>query len=379
MSLKMAGIYLARLLMKGFCIFPVKKKEILFCAYAGKNISCNPMYFNKYLLENGRTDLSCLWAVRDVQNTWIPPELEGKIRLIRVKSPAYFKAMMTARIVIYNLGLPLGSLVPKRKNQIWVQTWHGGGAFKAAGRDTSMTAIQKSVEKLTGKQIDIFLSSNQRFTDVFPEAVEVQASHFYNTGLPRNDIFFGDLAQYREKICRYYGIPETKKILLYAPTFRGDFYHAEDNGKMEYGDIVKALEERFGQEFVVLERKHYAVQPEISEGVYPASDYPDMQELLAASDVLITDYSSSMWDFALTDRPGFLYTPDLRRYRQERDFYTPIEKWPYPYAENIGELIERIKKYNFQEEKERRDSFFCLVKNYEKGTACRQLKELLKL
>lgn len=148
---------------------------------------------------------------------------------------------------------------------------------------------------------------------------------------------------------------------------------------MAYKRILKALSERFGQEFVVLERKHYAVKPAVSEGVYPASEYPDMQELLAAADVLITDYSSSMWDFALTGKPGFLYTPDLGEYRQERDFYTPIEMWPYPYAENVDDLIRLIRNYEFREEKERRDSFFRLVNNYERGTACRQLKELLKL
>lgn len=379
MNLKLVGIYLIRFLMRGFYLLPVKKKEILFCAYVGKNISCNPMYFNQYLLEQGRTDLSYLWAVQDMEKTWVPPELDGKIRLVRVKSFAYFKALMTAGTVVYNLGLPLGSLVPKRKKQVWVQTWHGGGAFKAAGKDTSMTPIQKAVEKMTGKQIDIFLSSNQRFTDVFPEAVEVEKSHFYNTGLPRNDIFFGDLTKYRKKVFDYFGIPGNKKILLYAPTFRGDFYHAEDNGTMAYKRILKALSERFGQEFVVLERKHYAVKPAVSEGVYPASEYPDMQELLAAADVLITDYSSSMWDFALTGKPGFLYTPDLGEYRQERDFYTPIEMWPYPYAENVDDLIRLIRNYEFREEKERRDSFFRLVNNYERGTACRQLKELLKL
>mgnify|MGYP005807063559 CR=1 FL=1 len=379
MNLKLVGIYLVRFLMRGFCLLPVKKKEILFCAYVGKNISCNPMYFNKYLLEQGRTDLCYLWAVKDVENTWIPPELNGRVRLIRVKSFAYFKALMTAGIVIYNLGLPMGSLAPKRKKQLWVQTWHGGGAFKAAGKDTNMTPVQKAVEKMTGKQIDIFLSSNQRFTDVFPEAVEVEASHFYNTGLPRNDMLFGDLTPFRKKVFRYFGIPEDKKILLYAPTFRGDFYHAEDNGTVEYRRILEALKERFGQEFVVLERKHYAVKPEISEGVYPASDYPDMQELLAAADVLITDYSSSMWDFALTGKPGFLYTPDLKHYTQERDFYMPIETWPYPYAETLDTLIWQIQTYDPQKGEELRNTFFRLVNSYENGTACRQLKELLKL
>ena len=142
-----------------------------------------------------------------------------------------------------------------------------------------MTSVQKTIRHMVGRQLDVFLSSNRVFTEAFPEAMEVEPSHFYNTGLPRNDLFFGDYSYCREKVCRYFKIPEEKKLLLFAPTFRGSFYQAEDVDNLDYSRVVRALEQRFGGSFAVLERKHHAVKLKITEGVYHASDYPDMQEL----------------------------------------------------------------------------------------------------
>ena len=134
-----------------------------------------------------------------------------------------------------------------------------------------------------------------------------------------------------------------------------------------------------GGNFAVLERKHHAVQATETKGTYSASDYPDMQELLAAADVLITDYSSCMWDFALTDKPGFLYFPDVRQFDRNKDFYTQPEEWPYEYAESTEALRQLILSYDPEKAEKRRNAFFEKVGNYEKGTACAQLAELLKI
>lgn len=102
-----------------------------------------------------------------------------------------------------------------------------------------------------------------------------------------------------------------------------------------------------------------------------------MQELLAAADVLITDYSSCMWDFALTDKPGFLFFPDLDQFDREKDFYTSPEQWPYALAESEEELCRRIEEYEKETALKKRDDFMELAKNCERGTASEQLMELL--
>ena len=96
---------------------------------------------------------------------------------------------------------------------------------------------------------------------------------------------------------------------------------------------------------------HYFLTSSIpaTEQVIDASSYPDMQELLCAADVLITDYSSSMWDMSLTGKPCFIYATDIADYQQERDFYTPINEWPFPIAQNNQELASVIQ--NFDEQK----------------------------
>ena len=105
------------------------------------------------------------------------------------------------------------------------------------------------------------------------------------------------------------------------------------------------------------------------------TDYPDMQDLLKCADVLLTDYSSCMWDFSLMHKPCFLYARDISEYRGERDFYTPIEDWPFPLASNNDELAQVIADFD-------EDAYHAAVDRHheelgstESGTAARQCAE----
>lgn len=107
-----------------------------------------------------------------------------------------------------------------------------------------------------------------------------------------------------------------------------------------------------------------------SAGCIDVSDYPDMQELLCTVDILITDYSSSMWDFALTKKPGFLFATDVQKYKDERDFDTPMSEWPFVVTTNNAELVEAIRNFNesvhfLKVEKHLRD-----LGSFENGQAC---------
>ena len=104
-----------------------------------------------------------------------------------------------------------------------------------------------------------------------------------------------------------------------------------------------------------------------------------MQELLAAADVLITDYSSSMWDFAMTDKPGFLYIPDLSRFDEKKDFYTPVRQWPYPYAVDMDGMERLIAEYDQEKAVRKKDEYLKLVDCYEKGNASEQLMRILNI
>jgi CDP-glycerol glycerophosphotransferase len=147
---------------------------------------------------------------------------------------------------------------------------------------------------------------------------------------------------------------------------------------IDFSAVLNALAIKFQKKFICLFRgHHYSPIKEINSSIINATNYPDMQELLYAADVLITDYSSSMWDFSLTHKPGFLYAPDLPAYKNDRNFYTPIEEWPFLLAETNETLCGNI--INFSTEKYIED-----VKNhhksfgsYENGASCKAVAELI--
>jgi CDP-glycerol glycerophosphotransferase len=113
------------------------------------------------------------------------------------------------------------------------------------------------------------------------------------------------------------------------------------------------------------------------QAVIDVSDYPDMQDLLCAVDVLITDYSSSIWDFSFTHKPCFLYAPDLEEYKSNRDFYTPIEEWPFPLAKTNQELIENIKNFDSKEYIGKVNKHHKELGSYETGHATEHFCKLL--
>ena len=169
--------------------------------------------------------------------------------------------------------------------------------------------------------------------------------------MPRNDFLVcGNTEQADQKVRQTYQIDRKYRILLYAPTYRS-------NGKNQMPDFTelrKVLEEN-GEKWYVLYRAHRyseddsaGLDPECSADV---TDYPDMQELLAAADMLITDYSSCIWDYSFLYRPCFLYTPDLREYLAKTGFYVDIHEWPFPICENMEDLEKQIR--SFDEEKNR--------------------------
>ena len=141
-----------------------------------------------------------------------------------------------------------------------------------------------------------------------------------------------------------YKVSKDIGIVMYAPTFR-------DNGiklDLDVNELLQSLETRFHKKFILFVRSHLHIAKDIFEGaenqkdVIDVSEYVDMQELLCAADVLITDYSSSMWDYSLTGRPCFIYANDLAQYKKERNFHTPITDWPFPMAERNTELQQLI-------------------------------------
>ena len=154
---------------------------------------------------------------------------------------------------------------------------------------------------LSSKQVDRFLSTNRRFTEVISKDFLIPKSVFWEIGMPRNDILIHGDPQTRERVRNQIGLAEGEKLLLYAPTYRKpeDNYFKESIA-VDYGvdapRVCRALERRFGGTWRMAMRLHPCVvnrDGAIPDGVMDLTDYPEMQELLLAADVMINDFSSS--------------------------------------------------------------------------------------
>ncbi len=354
-------INIIKTLLKIFYIFPIKNNRVVFSAYLGKNYSCNPKYICEWLLKNSK-NLEIVWAFRNPQKIIV----DEKIKKIKFKSIKYIFYVLTARVVVDNV--ESWSILPKRKNQEIINTWHGGGAYKGVGKrrlDTNRRIDKNMLSK--NKRVTTYLSSSEYFTELTLKQSFGYKGKVLNSGMPRNDLLINKNLDLILSLKKQFGI-ENKKIVIYAPTFRKNSYEYE----LDFKNLVEALKNKYGGQWVVLFRAHYYLTCNFinDENIIDVSTYPDMQELLLISDILITDYSSSIWDFALMGKTAFLFVPDLKKYTiEERSFYLPIEEWPYYYAENNKDLIKLILNLNEKEQIEKIERHLTRLKSFEKGQA----------
>lgn len=242
----------------------------------------------------------------------------------------------------------------KRFGQYYIQMWHGSFGIKKIEKNCDCLTNSQSWTYLAKKnsQNTDFWISNSFFEDEVYQNAFWSVKNILKLGHPRNDIFFKDGQDLVEKkVRKSLSIDGKDKILLYVPTFREklDF----PNYKLDIEKLKKALEKKTDQSWKIVVRLHPRMQNSLEKvcidekkQIVKADAYPDIQELLAAAQVVITDYSSCIFDFLLTVRPGFLFVPDLEHYDQERGFYYKLEETPFPIAHTNEELIHNIENFN---------------------------------
>jgi len=310
----------------------IRNNRVLFQSYREKEYSCSPKYICEKLMRLCPNGLEIAWSFRKPENFRF---LEEKgIRVLRAGSWEAVKYALTARVVCVNTYYK--PTLPRRKGQLQLRTWHGGGAYKRVAGAEKLPFFRKLYIKLQLTGANLYLSSSEVFTRQTIRESFGYTGEVMNTGLPRNDILVNgaDTGIIRAEL----GLKPGERLALYAPTWR--YGYVKTDFMLDAERLTAALSKRFGGRWVYAFRGHV-----FSRGDVPARDlssYPDMQRLLACADVLITDYSSSMWDMSLTGKPVFLYATDLDSYIAERDFYTDIHTWPYPLAESNDELEQNI-------------------------------------
>ena len=344
------------------CFTRVHKGRMMCWAYTFKQYSCNPRYLTEYLLENN-TEFEIFWVFRGNVDT---SGVDKRIKCVRYKSLQYYILVNTAEFFITNARTdPYRIYWHKRKGQKYVMLWHGGVALKRIEKDAeaqlSYSYLKKA--KIDSKVCDLMVSGCRFQTSLLKEKFWYDGE-ILERGIPRNDVFF-DKARHpemRERICRKYGISPDSRIVLYAPTFRRD--KSIEPYRIDWSRVVPELRKIYGTEKVsVLLRLHPNLIGKADasslvndESVIDVTRYHDMQELLCVSDLLITDYSSSMFDITMLKKPCMLYATDIEKYN--RGYYFDFAELPFPLARNEEELIGNIRTFDSAAYDESVESFF---------------------
>ena len=331
------------IIMIVFRVFPINDNKVVVVNYFGKGYGDNA----KYILEklHGiKKEIDLVWALQNMSD-FLPKE----VRPVKYMSLKYFYELSTSKVWVDNCRKQ--AYIQKRKGQYYIQTWHGDIGPKKIESEATHDLYPSYIRaaKHDSKMIDLFVSGNEWFTSRLKTAFWYDGQ-VTKCGYPRRDILNQCNKTQHLAIKKRLSISADEKIVLYAPTFRSgpiDLSVYEVNWER----VLSCLETKFGGKWRVLIRLHPNISKlssklRLHSKAMDVTNYPDMQELLAISDICISDYSSVVFEFATTGKLGIIYAKDYCEYKKNRDVWFELDKLFFPFAQSEEELINRISNYN---------------------------------
>jgi len=353
-----------------FRLFPIQKNKIFIQNFNGKGYGDNPKYIAEEIIRRG-FDLVLVWAARPE----LSKDLPKGIRIVPYKSIRAIYEEVTAKIWIDDCRKQL--YVRKRKAQYYIQTWHGTVNLKKIEKDAEqkLSAYYVKQAKHDSTLADLFISDSKFSSQLYRSAFWYNGD-ILECGSPRDDIFINKNQKIKDKVKEYFNIADNTKIILYAPTFRDNFN--VDVYNIDYELILNGLREKTNEPWLFLIRMHPSISEKskyfkYNEVILNASNYSDMQELLFASDMLITDYSNCMFGCILMNKPVFLYITDYEQYKNERDCYFDLLSLPFPFAVNNGDLLRNMLNFDDARYLNLLESFFQKIGIFRDGNASKKV------
>ena len=349
-----------------FHYLPVNKRKIVLMHDSGEAYGDSPKYMAEELLHRNK-GYKLIWMAKDA--TVVAPNPIITVRFNRIAA-AYHLATAKVIITTQKARCPLR----KKSSQFFIYVPHGqiGAKYVERQAGDNLGVAYQEGSQWHSAQCNLFLSSSRLFTE------EMLTWYWYDgevweSGLPRNDIFFNYTPEDLARIKQTAGVPSDVKIAFYAPTFR-------DNGNekaysLDAQRLLQTLEKKTSDKWMLLVRLHpnfiWFKKPVFgwSDVVRDVTTYPDMQELLLISNVLISDYSSTMFDFNLMHRPVFLFTQDIEDYQKMRGLKDWFFKVPFPFCHTNNELNQAIEDFDMEAYQEGCREFDKLYGSMEDGKA----------
>ncbi|MDQ0206803.1 bifunctional glycosyltransferase/CDP-glycerol:glycerophosphate glycerophosphotransferase [Alkalicoccobacillus murimartini] len=358
----------------------VKPTWILYESFLGKNYSDSPKYIFEYLNQAHPDKYKHIWVFDKGRK-----ELPFKSTQVKRFGFKHMYYMARSKYMVNNMRQPKWFV--KRKEQIFLETWHGT-PLKKLVFDMNEVHSANPNYKLDfyeqSRSWDYLVSANKYSTQIFKRAFLFD-NEILEYGYPRNDLLYSpDKDKIASELKEKLEIPLDKKIVLYAPTWRDDEYYKPGKYKFKLTMDLERMREELGNEYFFIVRTHYFIADHldldnVSDFVFNGSKYDDITELYLLSDVLITDYSSVFFDFANLKRPILFFTYDLEKYRDTlRGFYIDLqEDGPGPLIMNNDELISTLKNLdevssNYRDRLDRFHNEYCELDD---GLASKRISE----
>lgn len=356
----------------------------VFCwSYSFKKYACNPRAITEYLLDYA-PEYNIIWAFDRKFDT---SNIDPRIQIVRKYSLKYLYALYTSKFVFYNTrNNQYDSMFIKKKSQKYIMTWHSSIRLKRIEKD-AIDQLGRKYEKIAKKDsemCDLMLSNSKLFTDLIRKSFWYKGE-ILEKCIPRNDVFYNEAVKKEsyKGIRKVMGFSFDTKIVLYAPTFRGvskdlKYY------KLNWDRLLPHFEKMFGTRVEVLVRLH----PNMADienieslvnyrHVHNITQAPDITEYLFAADLMISDYTSAMFDFALLRKPCLIYAIDTDVYN--RGFYWSFDELPFSLTKNETELINCIDSFNIDAYQNKVNYFINKIWRLEEdGQSCKRLYNWMK-
>ena len=392
------GRYIARRKIKAFLhslayyacrIFPIKQNKIVLWTFeCSGGFGCNPKYIAEELLKRkaqGKNNFELYWLVDDTSKVF-PPGIR------KIKNSLWARAyhLSTARFWVANTRTFFGTI--KRRGTSYFQTWHGTVALKPIGkcRGKNFSEMAYLVSKSDSDLVDCCLAGSRWCMEMWRDGL-IYDGEIALTGTARCDVLFNGIDEKHAELRREYKLPQEAKILLYAPTFRGGSQNTVRNVNalpvsLDFNRLLDALTKRFGGEWYIFLRLHPQLAAKMNkmpvangnDRLIDVSQRPDMNEIMAATDAIVTDYSSAIFEGFLTGQYGFIYADDLEEYIADRGkLMFALDEIPFPVAFNNDKLVENVLGFDEKAYREKSREFIKRVGIMEDGKASRRVVDLI--
>lgn len=363
------------IILKGF---PVNNRKIVVQNFAGRGYGDNPKYIVEEIIKKNE-NFKIIWLCKDMKEN-----MPARIKKVKYGHIRSYYELSTAGVWIDNIRT--GMRPVKKKNQIYIQTWHAAyGPKLVEGQvETTLSEDYVKLAKRDGRMTDAILADNEMQKKQFEQYYWLnQDTKIMTVGLPRIDFLIKNKnnVELIQKLKKKIGASLSDYLILYAPTFREKKYLY--NYKIEIEKIKQQFDAKMGKNSKIIVRLHPSIAKkgdlfEYNEYTINGNDYSDPQELTLISDCVITDYSSIAFDFSVIEKKVILYVPDLETYNKTGRLSQEFFKFPFFIAKNELELYKAIQCIDSEAYAKKLQKYFEENAFYDKGDASEKVVQWIK-